>query len=340
MVQLSCQAFTIEKGDNMDTVGLDIGYGYSKVRAQNIKEIFASVVGTPEIGRFGIGDFKDRILTVNGMRCIVGDLAVEQSRFLTRREDRSWIQTNEYMALVHNAFLLSGAMPFRLITGLPIAYYDDKDRLADLLRGSHTVNNGTEHIAYAKDVRVIPQPFGSLFAYSFNADGSVRDATMLTERVGVIDVGSKTTNLLTASRGRDVYGSTDSITLGGWDIVRAVRSGLETLCPGADWRDHEIARAVQVGRIEYDGGTVSLIDLISGVVAPFAEQVKASATQLWNGGKTLTAILITGGGAHLVGEHIKELYSTHKRVIKMDNPVFANVEGYYRYGLFLERSGK
>jgi plasmid segregation protein ParM len=325
----------------MSTVAADIGYGYTKVRARGIKEIFASVVGTPEVGRFGLDNQSDHILTVNGMRCIVGDLAVEQSRFLTRREDRSWIETDEYMALVHNALLLAKApLPFRMVTGLPIAFYDDKGRLAELLKGRHIINNGSAHIAYARDVSVIPQPFGSLFAYSLLSDGGVRDATMLTGKVGVVDVGSKTTNLLTASRGRDVEGSTDSIALGGWDIVRAVRSELETVCPGADWRDHDLARAVQLGHIEYMGETVSLREMIADIVTPFAEQVKAAASSLWNGGGTLAAILVTGGGAHLIGDHIKELYNRHKRVIIMDNPVFANVEGYYRYGLFLEKSGK
>lgn len=325
----------------MNTIGLDVGYGYTKVRSRQAGEIFASVVGTPEVGRFGLDNPQSKILTVNGNRYSVGDLAVEQSRFLTRREDRSWIETDEYMALVHNALLhVRSKTPHRLVTGLPIAYYDDNEKLYDLLLGAHTVNNGKCHEFDFENVHVIPQPFGSLFAHSLHGNGATRDASLLVGKVGVIDVGSKTTNLLTASRGRDVYGSTDSIALGGWDVMRAVRTRLQTLCPDAEWKDHEIAGAIQAGFIGYNGEPFNLRDLVADIVVPFAEQVKASATQLWNGGATLEAILITGGGAHLIGDHVGQLYRKHKRVIVVDKPQFANVEGYYRYGLLRERLGK
>lgn len=322
-------------------IGLDVGYGWTKIKGAHVCEKFASITGTADVAQFGIDRPEEKIIDVNGRRFIVGNMAVEQSRFLTRREDRAWIETDEYMALVHNALLyVRSKTPHRLVTGLPIAFFDDRDRLHDLLIGEQIVNNGRQHRFVFDDVRVIPQPFGSLFAHSLHGNGATRDASLLVGKVGVIDVGSKTTNLLTALRGHDVPGQTDSISLGGWNIVRAVRAELQTLCRDADWQDHEIADAVQTGSITYNGETLSLRSTIADIVSPFAEQVKASATQLWNGGATLAAILVTGGGAHLVGEHVKAFYKNHKRVIVMNDPQFANVEGYYRYGMFRERHGK
>ena len=38
----------------MLSIGLDLGYGFSKVASSLGETIFASAVGTPEVGRFGL----------------------------------------------------------------------------------------------------------------------------------------------------------------------------------------------------------------------------------------------------------------------------------------------
>ncbi|PID87032.1 MAG: hypothetical protein CSB13_01350 [Chloroflexi bacterium] len=80
--------------------------------------------------------------------------------------------------------------------------------------------------------------------------------------------------------------------------------------------------------MKYFGEPVDLTDIVETAVYPMAEQVIAQATQLWNSGARLDAVLVAGGGAHLLGQYIEQ-YFRHARVV--DNPVFANVTGYYRF---------
>ena len=56
--------------------------------------------------------------------------------------------------------------------------------------------------------------------------------------------------------------------------------------------------------------------------------VIAQATQLWNGTAGLDAILVAGGGALLLGPYLHRAFP-HMRVV--DNPVFANALGYWRF---------
>jgi len=58
------------------------------------------------------------------------------------------------------------------------------------------------------------------------------------------------------------------------------------------------------------------------------------ATQQWNGGATLDAILVSGGGALLLGPAIARHFR-HARVVP--DPVYANTLGYWRFAQRLGR---
>jgi len=68
-----------------------------------------------------------------------------------------------------------------------------------------------------------------------------------------------------------------------------------------------------------------------------AEQVIAQASQLWNGGAALDSILVSGGGARLLGRFIVARFGEEQARIVSD-PVFANAVGYYRFSQHLARS--
>ncbi len=86
-----------------------------------------------------------------------------------------------------------------------------------------------------------------------------------------------------------------------------------------------------------DGGMLIQSGLERGVSAQImrpltADAVIAEATQLWNGGAGLDAILVTGGGAHLLGSRITAHFR-HAQVV--EEPVFANALGYWRFAQYL-----
>ena len=87
-------------------------------------------------------------------------------------------------------------------------------------------------------------------------------------------------------------------------------------------------------KFKYFGEPMDLQAVIDSALAPLAEQVIAEATQLWNGAAALDVILVSGGGALLLGPAIKSHFR-HARIVS--EPVFANAFGFWR---FAQRLGK
>jgi plasmid segregation protein ParM len=323
-------------------IGIDIGYSAVKAVSGERRVTLPSIVGTPDLARFGLSEGQEIVLETANGPVLVGQGAVEQSRFVNRREDRAWIESDEYYTLfLASLSELSSAtsIDVTLVTGLPVAFYSDHDHLASILRGEHHVARSgagrRAQLIRVLDCRVIPQPFGALLSAALDDRGRIVNDD-LTGRVGVIDIGGKTTNILSVSRLRELARETASLSLGGWDVVRAVREALAVRCPGLDLRDHQLVAAVAARQVSYYGEPVDLGPVVEAILEPLAEQIIAQATQLWNGGAALDAILVAGGGALLLGERIcRHPNFRHARLV--DDPIFANAIGYWKLAMRIHR---
>ena len=87
-------------------IGLDVGYSAVKAVSGNRRVTFPSVVGTPDKARFSLDGSKAIILT-QPMSAMIGEEAIAQSRFLNRREDRGWVESDEWYALAPSQHTLS-----------------------------------------------------------------------------------------------------------------------------------------------------------------------------------------------------------------------------------------
>lgn len=320
-------------------IGLDLGYSETKAKSQKRRVRFPSVVGTPDVARFSFSEDGAGIILTSPVNVQIGEGAVRQSRFVNRREDRSWIESDEYyhLALAALTELSEGTyVELCLVTGLPVSFYGDKAVLRNLLMGEHRVarEGRRAQVFNVTDCRVIPQPFGCLLAEALDDKGNVVDHDLATGNIGVVDVGGKTTNLLSVSRLSEIGRETASVNVGAWDVVRAIRNWLSDHCPNLDLRDHQLVDAIITRQVKYFGEPVDLGAVVDIAIEPMAEQVISQATQLWNGGAGLDAILVSGGGALLLGPAITTHFR-HARVV--EEPVFANALGYYRFAQHLQK---
>jgi plasmid segregation protein ParM len=313
-------------------IGLDIGYSAVKAVSGDRRVTFPSAVGTPEKARFSLNG-ETNIILLQPDHVQVGEGAIRQSRFLHRREDRHWVESPEWYALflaTLTELSTATAADLRIVTGLPVAFYADRQVVRDRLLGEHKVQREGRHSQRftVTDCAVIPQPFGALLAACLDDRGRIANPTLAAGAVGVIDVGGKTTNLLSVSRLTEVSPETDSVAVGAWDAVRAIRTWLADRYPGLEeLRDHQVVDAIVTRQVKYYGEPVDLKAIVDETIEPLADQVVAAASQLWNGGATLDAILVTGGGGLLLGPYIVRHFR-HARVV--EDPVFANALGYWR----------
>jgi plasmid segregation protein ParM len=328
--------FRLQQEVDEMNVGMDVGYSAVKAISGGRRVTFPSVVGTPDKARFSLDGSKAIVLT-HPVNAMVGEEAIAQSRFLNRREDRGWVESDEWytLALASLTELTTAtAADLVVVTGLPVTFYADKAVVRDRLLGRHRVQREGRcaQSLRVSDCRVIPQPFGALLSATLDDRGRVVDHELATGAVGVIDAGGKTTNLLSVNRLSEIGRETASVNVGAWDVVRAVKSWLADHCPDLDLRDHHIVDAVVARQVSYYGERIDITSAVDAAISPLADQVLAEATQLWNGGAALDAILVSGGGALLLGAHVRRHFR-HARVV--DDPVFANALGFWRFGQYL-----
>ncbi len=316
--------------------GIDIGYNATKAVTDKRRATFPSAVGTPDRARFALsGNNTPAIVLTAPQSVLIGDEAVLQSRFLNRREDRRWIESAEWQALFLAALteLTTGTLvDVEVVTGLPVAFYSDKEQVHQRLLGEHRAQREGRRgqLLRVTHVRVIPQPFGSLLAEVLDERGQIQRADLAQAAVGLIDIGGKTCNLLSVSRLSEIGRETVSVNIGGWNLVRAVRQWLAHQYPGLDdLRDHQLAAAIQARTLRYYGEPLQdFPTIVNDLTADLARQILGEASHLWNGGALLDAILITGGGALLLGEHIRQHWP-HAQVVR--EPIYGNAVGYWKF---------
>jgi len=325
----------------MKVIGLDIGYANTKITSEGGTSIFPSVVGSPEQAKFdSITHDSTVTIRVQGEWRNVGHGAVLQSENTIRRNERGWYETPEYLSIFHAALLQivegKNADIDYIVTGLPVAYYSDDAPLVEaIVRGLHkveTLHHGVVSVN-VRNVKVIPQGTGALIATALDDRGNIVDVDIATGNIGMIDIGGKTTNIISAHNFIDVAKQTRSIVKGGWDAIDILRPLITDLIPEIDLRDHELQAAIVNKSVKWGGKTYDLTSLIREGLDEFADLIINRAEQIFGkSGGTLDTILISGGGATLVGDLIVDKF-THSDVRVVDNPVFANSIGYYRLGV-------
>ena len=314
--------------------GIDIGYSHVKFIAPGVVGKFPSAVGNAERERFSLAGTETDAVAVDDGEFLVGNAALLSSRFATRREDRDWINSMHYRVLFAATLTgLTAAKYARLqvVTGLPVTYLSDRADLVERLRSAWRVRRDGRHwqTVDVTAVAVLPQPFGALLDVALDANGKIADATVATGRIGVIDIGGKTTGFLTVDRLREVPAQTGSIDTGAWDALTLARDAINTRYPGLELDDYAISAAAQGDSVRYFGDEMDVRNLIADALCPLADRVIGEATARWGTGARLDAILVAGGGAHLVGSAILSQYR-HARIAQ--SPSKANALGYYKYG--------
>lgn len=320
-------------------VGLDIGYAFTKVVSSKAPPFFfPSVTGTVDRAKFSVEGDKTTAVIVDEEEFFVGESAVVFSGVDTRLEERTWINTPNYKAILHVALSQITAMQnptAAVVTGLPISYFSDKDKLTEIIAGEHRIkrHGRPEQIFNIERVIVIPQGMGVAVDSALSEDAQeIKDPLVADGDVGVIDIGGKTTNFQLVHQMSDVSSRTFSMEIGSWDVVRAMRETVANLCPDAKYRDHELAEAISAGEIKYSGRKISVRDEVRNVASEMASGIISRASQAFDNFTKLDAVIIAGGGATVFGD-ILVARIPHDEVRVAINPMFSNVNGYYKVAL-------
>jgi plasmid segregation protein ParM len=318
-------------------LSIDIGYGYTKgVGPDGLHFSFPSVIGTAEDIRFAsdlIRGGDERPVKYGGWRFFYGEQAVLQSRVQSTIFDRSRVRDRTYKmlfvaALVELAKFMPDAERIKVVTGLPVEFFGDRPEVVKSFEGVYQVTAERKIKFAVESVVVAPQPFGSLFQELLNKQGKIINDSVEKGRVGVIDVGTYTTDFIVSDELRYVQRLSGSVRIGWSKVVSQVQQALGDLYR-LELMPHEVDRAVQAREVRVRGEPVSLESLIKPAVTDIQTAIIARARDLWGEGTGMDMILVSGGGGPHLYDAIRDLYP-HARLL--DNAFWANAEGLYRFG--------
>ncbi|MEA3339427.1 MAG: ParM/StbA family protein [Chloroflexota bacterium] len=317
-------------------IAVDIGYGYTKgVGPDGLRFSFPSVVGTAEEIHFAtdlIHGEEEHAIQYGGQSFFYGGQALLQSRMQSTIFDRSRVHDQTYkmlfVAALVEMFRAAENERVKVITGLPVEFFGDREQVIKSFEGVYRVKTGSSFKFTVESVFVAPQPFGSLFRELLNEQGKIADDDIEKGRVGVIDVGTYTTDFVVSDGLRYIQRLSGSIRIGWNEVVSRVQQALGDL-HRLELMPHEVDRALQAGEVRVRGEPVSLEKLVEPAVADIQTAVIARARDLWGAGADLDTILVSGGGGPHLYDAIHDVYP-HARLL--DDAFWANAEGFYRFG--------
>jgi plasmid segregation protein ParM len=343
------------KEDGVEILGIDIGFGFTKATDGKENLVFKSVLGEATDIQFRdemiatpVEEENHLQIEVDGKSYFVGELAERQSnvRFFTLDQAQFIGKFAKVFALAATAQLVKGFVPVNLVTGLPIGYYRQyKDELAKLLVGEHKVvmvdANGKrdEKSISINKVRVVPQPFGSLFNLMLNDLGEMGDKRLVKDKIGIIDVGFRTSDYTISDKMR--YSERGSRTTDS-GIARAFNVIATKLREnsGVNVELYRLYEAIENGSIKIRGKEYDLKSLTDQVFSQLATSIANEVDRLWVDDWDIDAMVVTGGGGAVLSKYLKPLLNG---VIMDTDPELDmrlyNVHGYRKFGQHLWARG-
>ncbi|MDY7080132.1 MAG: ParM/StbA family protein [Chloroflexota bacterium] len=318
-------------------LSIDIGYGYTKgVGPDGMHFSFPSVIGTAEDIRFAtdlIRGGEERPVKYGDWRFFYGEQAVLQSRIQSAIFDRSRVHDSTYKmlfvaALVEMTKRLSDARRVNVTTGLPVDFFADQPDVIQSFEGTYRITTEQQIEITVESVVVTPQPFGSLFRELLNENGKIVSSDVEKGRVGIIDVGTYTTDYVVSDGLRYVQRLSGSIRIGWSKVISQVQQALGDMYM-LELTPHEVDRAVQERKVRVRGESISLEPFIEPAITDIMTAIIARARDLWGAGTSLDTILVSGGG----GPHLYDtIHDVYPHALLLDNAFWANAEGLYRFG--------
>lgn len=332
----------------MQILGLDVGFGFTK--ATNGKEfhVFKSILGEAvEI------QFRENLLTASGKprhlhvetengAWFVGELAERQSSGCTYTLDQNQFiaEYAQTLALTALAPLVDKDEPIYLVTGLPISYYrKHKEDLTRILQKRHRLQlvnaDGVreEKILDIHKVRVIPQPFGSVFHLMLNDIGKPSEQRYLNEKVAIIDVGFRTADYSICDSTRYSERGSLSTDSGISQAFLAVSNILKEKS-GVNIEIYRLYEAVERGTIKIRGKKYDVKPLFEQAFRQLGAKVATEANRAWVDDWDIDSIIITGGGGAALSPYIAKQLEGEVHTVSADSDArLNNVNGYWKFGV-------
>lgn len=310
-------------------LGLDVGYGDVKAVYQHegvLKMLkFPTAIAYAERGVGELSAFaKDEEYEYQGKKYLVGKEALFGA-FSTR----SFEFMKRYSPLfvfkaVKKIHRKTGAAVTDIAMGLPLSYYTDTN-IKELVPLLGRIEVG--HTVLELNVRFYPQGLGVLADYRLSQTGEVNrqtDRDML-----IIDIGFNTVDVIAVERGRIVKGESDTLERHGVSKISLALAKEIKARMQLDLSEQESKDVLRRGKIRVYGAERDLSELVRESAEKYMDWLIQELRSKWAARIQRTdKVIIAGGGAYYLQEHIPEEY--RPLIYVPDRPEYANASGFLK----------
>ncbi len=329
----------------MTVFGIDIGFGFTKATDGKEFLMFKSLLGSAEEIPFFADLEKESFIhhlhvTVDGTDHFVGDLAEKQSearRFTLDQKELSG-DFAKILSLTVAGLFFKKTESVKVVSGLPVSFFPKyKETFAKTLLGEHEVlfhqpeQETVKRTFNIARVRMVPQAVGSALHLLMDSQGILEKSGLAKKKLGIIDVGMRTTDFVLFDRLQYVHRGSRTQELAMADAYKMIAERVKNKT-AVDVELFRLYDPIQAGSIRVRGQEFSLSRIKEAVYSQIAGQLADHANKLWEKEWDLEAVMLTGGGSTELGRYLEPLLSCEVISLPDDqDPRLNNVRGYRKF---------
>lgn len=346
--------------------GIKLWFGSANAISEPVK---VQIKSNAQRGNSGIVDVSERELNqmtiiVEGQNGEADEVFLVNADHVTNRIDTrtpDYPYNNLNLALIMQAIreqrnVLDGVNRLQIVAGLPANQYYTKsasskndeliDKKVNNLKSIHRAYSPADAQLedsgrfYASDVAVMPEGYGIAFNLMFDDDLNKTEyyEDFYDHGCVIIDIGGRTVDVIKVSRrtckpkGSELM-SFDQGVLYMRDVVAtAVTERLNRQKTIDDFSVDNILKSGWFGKVGSKGG-VDLNDMLDKIKDEHVEVIYQSIKSALESDEAMGGVIISGGGAVLLGDKLKAKIEDHIHnceVIIPDEVVFGNAKGFWK----------
>lgn len=333
-------------------VSADGGNGFFKVRSGAVPGLsFPSVLSVMNETTEGFslslnGGADDQIICFDGKLYAIGETVRFKGLTPVTITHRSRIATEFYRVLFAAALAATvrRSATCNVVLSLPPAAYWDKDTMKAILSGRYEVEVMTDGKMRRRvfevpieGMRVIPEGVGTVCCLALNERGAERDSSLASRQVGLVDIGTYTTDFVLLNGLRIVRSGTDSLPHGLHDIHEKLRTFASR--KGVDLDYYGMDEILRQGYFLKGRDRIHFKQEAEAWASELTQAISAMIRSKWNGGDNAEDIIVAGGGEPQCNMLLAQEFSQVRSIAETGiAPWLTNCEGAYRYGLL--KSGR
>ena len=258
----------------MEILGIDVGFGFTKATNGDEFIIFKSLFGeATEIQfRMSIGSvsFAENLhITIDDQSYFIGEFAEQQSnvRRFTLDNEKLLSEFVKVLALTAVGICSEKNTPINVVSGLPVGYLkQNRERFLKILRGHHNIRyhnpdgSETRKGINIDKIQMLPQPLGSVFSLLMNGEGKPTNMELAKQKIGVIDIGFRTTDFAVLNRLKFGDRGSSTIEMGISTSFTEIADKLREMC-GVSIELYRMYKAVETGSIKIRGQEYNISNL-------------------------------------------------------------------------------